>query len=138
MTDFNAQIISEFRANQGQVTTGGFGSTLVLLHTVGARSGLERVNPVFSLRSGQDWIIIASKAGAPEHPDWYWNLRKNPDVAIETGTEVAEVTATELTRAEREDAWSRVVAVAPGFADYQVSAGERVIPVLRLRRRTAG
>jgi deazaflavin-dependent oxidoreductase (nitroreductase family) len=138
MNDFNDQVIAEFRANEGQVTTGGFGTNLVLLHTVGARSGVERVNPLFAIRSGEDWFIFASKGGAPDNPQWYFNLRKNPDATIETGKELVAVTATELTGAEREDIWTQAVAVSPGFADYQVRAGERIIPVLRLRRRTSG
>lgn len=134
MSDFNDRIIAEFRANQGTVTSAGFGSRLVLLHTVGASSGLERVHPVMSLRSGEDWLITASAAGRPEHPAWYVNLRREPHVTIETGSETVEVTATELTGAGREDAWRRFVATSPSFAAYQERAGDRVIPVLRLRR----
>lgn len=134
MSEFNDRIIEEFRANGGTVTSAGFGNALILLHTVGASSGLERVNPVMSLRSGEDWIVAASAAGRPKHPAWYANLRRRPDVTIETGAETVQVTATELTGAERADAWRRFVATAPSFAAYQKRAGERVIPVLRLRR----
>lgn len=135
MTSFNDQIIQEFRANGGHVETAGFGDRLVLLHTRGARTGEERIAPTMALRDGDSWLVYASKAGAPENPAWYYNLIENPDITIETPEGLVEVTAHELHGDEREAAWQQVVSVAAGFADYQVKAGPRLIPVLRLTPR---
>ena len=136
MSDFNEQIISEFRANSGHVTTAGFGSNLVLLHTTGARSGTERVSPVMSVRDGDAWLVVASAGGRPRHPAWYFNLLTHPDTTIETTEGTIDVTATVLDGDEHDQAWAKVVARAPGFADYQERAVERTIPVLRLTRRS--
>jgi len=133
--NFNDRIIEEFRANGGHVETAGFGDKLILLHTRGARSGEERVAPTMALRDEDSWLVYASKAGAPENPAWYYNLVANPDITIETPQGMVEVMAHELYGDERDKAWAKVVAVASGFADYQVKAGPRVIPVLRLTLR---
>ena len=87
VNDWNQKIIEEFRANDGKV--GGYfkNMTLLLLHTTGARSGLPRLNPVACMRDGDRYVIIASKGGAPSHPDWYYNLVANPKVHVELGTE---------------------------------------------------
>ena len=135
MSDFNEQIISEFRENNGHVTTAGFGSNLVLLHTTGARTGAERVSPVMSIRDGDAWLVVASAGGRPQHPSWYFNLLKQPDTTIETAEGTVEVAATDLDGDEHARAWAKIVARAPGFADYQERAVERRIPVLRLTRR---
>ncbi|MEB0000022.1 nitroreductase/quinone reductase family protein [Cryobacterium sp. RTS3] len=135
MSDFNEQIISEFRENNGHVTTAGFGSTLVLLHTTGARTGAERVSPVMSIRDGDAWLVVASAGGRPQHPAWYFNLLKQPDTMIETAEGTVGVTATDLDGDEHARAWAEIVARAPGFADYQERAIGRRIPVLRLTRR---
>jgi deazaflavin-dependent oxidoreductase (nitroreductase family) len=89
MTEFNDRVIAEFRANSGRVETGGFGTNLVLIHSIGARSGTERVNPALSLKAGAARLVIASSAGRPNNPGWYYNLRAHPDITIETpeGTE---------------------------------------------------
>lgn len=135
MSDFNDQVIAEFRANRGRVTTAGFGRSLVLLHTTGARTGKERVNPVLARRDGDDWLISASAGGATAHPAWLVNLRAHPDTTIETGEELVDVTAEELDGAQYERAWRGFVAQSPAFATYQDRAGDRRIPVVRLRRR---
>ena len=134
--NWNETVIAEFRANKGEVTTGGFGKHLVLLHSVGARSGVERVNPVLGRRSGDDWVIAASYAGAPSHPAWYHNLVAHPDTAIETAEAgTVPVTASEITGPEYDREWAGFVGQAPTFAEYQEKAGSRKIPLLRLRRR---
>jgi deazaflavin-dependent oxidoreductase (nitroreductase family) len=135
MSSFNDQIIQEFRANGGHVESAGFGDKLVLLHTRGARTGAERVAPAMALRDEDSWLVYASKAGAPDNPAWYFNLVENPEITIETPQGVVEVTAHELHGDERAAAWNQVVAVAPGFADYEVKAAPRVIPVFRLTPR---
>lgn len=137
MSEFNQQVIAEFRATGGRVVrAGGFGRSLVLLHTIGARSGRERVNPVLARRDGDEWLVVASAAGAREHPAWFVNLRARPDTVIESGDGVVAVTAEELTGDEHLAAWRGFIAQSPAFAAYQQRAGWRQIPVVRLRRRT--
>jgi deazaflavin-dependent oxidoreductase (nitroreductase family) len=84
--DFNAQIIAEFRANHGRVGGHFDGATLLLLHTIGARSGRQYTNPVVYLADGGRYVVFASKAGAPSNPGWYHNLKAHPEVSIEVGT----------------------------------------------------
>jgi deazaflavin-dependent oxidoreductase (nitroreductase family) len=95
--DFNARIIEEFRANEGRVGGTFAGSTLLLLHHVGAKSGKARVNPLAYNRDGDRYVVFASKAGAPTNPDWYHNLKAHPDVTIEVGTDTIRVRAEEAT-----------------------------------------
>jgi deazaflavin-dependent oxidoreductase (nitroreductase family) len=132
--DFNARIIDEFRANAGHVG-GQFQTTrLLLLHHTGARTGMERINPLAYLEDDGRYVIFASKAGAPTNPDWYHNLKAHPDVRIEVGRETIEVTAHETTGSERERLFRAQAAVVPAFADYQAGT-ERVIPVVVLTPR---
>lgn len=138
MTDWNAHIIEEFRANEGRV--GGFfqGATMLLLHTEGRRTGRERVNPLVYLPDEDRWVVIGSKGGAPVDPDWVRNLEANPDVTIEVGTERIPVRATKILRegSERDELYARQVARRPGFADYlDTTAGIRTIPVIVFERR---
>jgi deazaflavin-dependent oxidoreductase (nitroreductase family) len=136
--NWNETVIAEFRANHGEVTTGGFGRSLVLLHTVGARTGRERVNPVLGRKSGDDWVVAASFAGAPANPAWYHNLMAHPDASIETADSgTVPVTAIEISGAEYDREWSGFVNQSAAFAEYQEKAGGRRIPLLRLRRRGA-
>jgi deazaflavin-dependent oxidoreductase (nitroreductase family) len=136
MPDWNKNIIDEFRANGGTVTTMGFGRGLVLLHHTGARTGTERVAPVAAIRSDDDtWLVAASKAGAPTNPDWYHNLVAHPDVVIETPDDgTVEVTARVLEGSERDDAWARFTSMSEGFRSYEQKT-TRVIPVIALTRR---
>lgn len=135
MTDFNERIIDEFRANGGTVETAGFGRSLVLLHHVGAKSGVERVSPVMAIPSEHGWLVAASKGGAPENPAWFHNLVAHPDARVETpdGDEV-EVHAVQLEGAAREAAWQLFLAKSPAFAQYEQRTS-RTIPVVELRRR---
>lgn len=133
MSDWNQQIIEQFRANGGTVDR--FGDKLVLLHHIGARSGVERLTPVMAIREDADtWLIAASKAGAPDNPAWFHNLLAHPDVDIETPEGVVPVRATRLEGEERDAAWARFTTASPGFKAYEEKT-ERVIPVLALRRR---
>jgi deazaflavin-dependent oxidoreductase (nitroreductase family) len=134
--DWNQQIIDEFRSNGGTVTTMGFGRRLVLLHSRGARTGEERVNPLASVReSDDDWLVTASAAGADHHPAWYHNLLAHPDVEIETPDDgTVAVRATDLPGAERDAAWERFTQMSDGFRAYEARTS-RTIPVLRLTRR---
>lgn len=130
---FNDRIIAEFRANDGTVEM--FGRALVLVHHVGARSGVERIVPLMALREGDAWLIAASKAGADDNPAWYYNLLANPDTVIETPDdgEVA-VRATELKNDARDAAWAQFTAASDGFRAYEAKT-TRTIPVLQLTPR---
>lgn len=132
MSGFNDRIIEEFRANGGVVTTAGFGSGLVLLHTIGARSGEERVSPVLAIPDGGGWLVIASAAGSPTHPAWYFNLKANPDASIEIGTETVLVSAADVGPDEYEADWAKFTGRSPGFDEYKSRAGGRVLPIVRL------
>jgi deazaflavin-dependent oxidoreductase (nitroreductase family) len=132
--DFNAQIIDEFRANEGRVGGMFDGAPLLLLHHTGAKSGAKRVAPLVYLGDGDRYIIYASKAGAPTNPAWYHNLLANPDSEIEVGTETIPVRATEITGEERDRLYDAQAQRMASFADYQTKAG-RVIPVIALTPR---
>ncbi len=133
MNDWNKKIIEEFRANEGKVG-GQFASMdLLLLHTTGAKSGLPRINPVAYMADGDRFIIIASKAGAPTNPDWYYNLTANPEVSVEVGTEQFQALARVAAEPERTELYNKVAAKYPGFAEYQRQT-TRIIPVVILTR----
>ncbi|PXX61547.1 deazaflavin-dependent oxidoreductase (nitroreductase family) [Nocardia tenerifensis] len=132
MSDWNTKIIEEFRANEGKVGGPFEGKDLLLLTTTGAKSGLPRTSPVAYLRDQGRLVIIASKAGAPTSPDWYHNLRANPDVTIEIGTETHQATATPIpTGPERDRLYAAMVEIMPGFAEYEQKT-TRTIPVVTL------
>ena len=133
--DWNAQIIAEFRENGGKVGGPFEGAPMILVHHTGAKSGTERVTPLMYRPDGERMVIFASKAGAPDNPDWYYNLVANPDTTVEIGTETdVAVRATVLQGDERERIWSAQKAEVPQFAEYDVSSGDRVIPVIALER----
>jgi len=129
--DFNARNIAEFRANHGKLGGSFAGAPLLLLHTVGARSGQARVNPMMYLPDDGRYLVFASKAGSDHNPDWYYNLLAHPDVRIEVGDEVLDVHATELQGQERDDRYAQQARLYPGFAGYQRKTS-RVIPVIAL------
>jgi deazaflavin-dependent oxidoreductase (nitroreductase family) len=129
--DFNAAIIEEFRANGGRVGGNFEGAPLLLLHTTGAKSGEERVNPVMYQPVAERFAVFASKGGAPTNPAWYHNLLAHPDASVEVGTDTIAVTAREATGDERDSIWSKQKADFPGFADYEAST-DRTIPVVIL------
>ncbi|HXZ90855.1 MAG TPA: nitroreductase/quinone reductase family protein, partial [Candidatus Dormibacteraeota bacterium] len=99
--DWNRKTIDEFRANRGKVGGMFEGRTLLLLHTKGARSRLERVNPVAYVRDGERFVVIASKGGAPTNPDWFYNIVATPDLTVEVGTQTFQVHATVTEEPER-------------------------------------
>jgi deazaflavin-dependent oxidoreductase (nitroreductase family) len=133
VNDFNKTIIAEFRDNDGKVG-GQFANTnLLLLHTIGAKSGQARTNPVAYTTDGDHFIIMASKGGAPTNPDWYYNIKANPDVTVELGHEQFPARAIVAEGAERERLFGQMVAVMPGFAEYQRNT-DRQIPVIVLER----
>ncbi len=130
--DYNSKIIEDFRANGG-ILGGSFqGAPVLLLHTRGAKSGAERVNPVMyrKVANGR-YAVFASKAGAPTHPDWYYNLLAHPDVHAEIGPATVPLTARVADDAEREPIWAAQKAEYPGFAGYETKTS-RKIPVVIL------
>ncbi len=129
--DRNQGIIEEFRANEGKVGGHFAGRTLLLLHTVGAKSGQERINPVAYVKDGDRFVIIASKGGAPTNPDWYYNILAHPLVTIEVGTEQFRVRAAVTSEPERTRLYDKMVEMMPGFAEYREKT-TRVIPVITL------
>lgn len=133
MNDFNQQVVAEFRENGGKVGGMFEGAPMILVHHVGARSGVERVAPLMYLAEGDRLFVFASKGGADEHPAWYHNLRANPKTRVELGTETFDVVAKVVTGPERDEIYARQVAAAPQFGEYQQKT-RRVIPVVELER----
>ena len=136
MSDWNPNIIEEFRANEGRVGGMFEGAPLLLLHSTGRRSGEERVNPLMYLADGDRWIVFGSKGGHTAHPHWIHNLEANPDATIEVGTETIPVKATVLREGpERDELFARQVAAYPQFGEYEKKTeGHRTIPVIVLER----
>ena len=136
MADWNAATIQEFHAKAGK-GVGPFGDQLMLLTTVGARSGDEHITPVMFHRDGGRYVVIASKGGAPDHPGWYHNLKANPVATVEvgaaTGTEKFKVRAHEAEGQERDRIYAERVTIAPGFGEYERQTS-RKIPVMILER----
>jgi len=136
MANWNDATIQEFHSKAGK-GVGPFGDQLILLTTVGARSGNERTAPVMYHRDGERYVVVASKGGAPDNPDWYNNLKANPVAKVEvgtaTGTETFEVMASEAEGEERDRLYAERVAIAPGFGEYERQTS-RKIPVMILER----
>lgn len=135
--DWNADVIAEFRANRGEVeATYPEPPPMVLLHTVGARSGREHVVPMRCLVDGETLYVFASAHGSERHPDWFYNLKARPNITIEKGTSILVVRASELDGEERAAIFARHAAKFPLFADYELRL-TRTIPVIRLDPSTA-
>ena len=131
LNDWNTQIIEEFRANEGRVGGNFEGAPVLLLHTTGAKSGLERVNPMMYLEESGRIYVFASKAGADTNPDWYHNLVAKPEVSVELGIETFKANAVPLVGVERDRVYGEQASKYPGFAEYQEKT-TRVIPVVEL------
>ena len=131
--NWNNQVIEEFHANGGKVGGRFANSNLLLLHTIGAKSNQERINPLGYVKDGDNYVIVASKGGLPTNPDWYYNILAHPDVSLEVGTEHFKAHATVPERQERDRIFAEVVKQAPGFGEYQKNTS-RVIPVVVLER----
>jgi deazaflavin-dependent oxidoreductase (nitroreductase family) len=134
MSDYNARVIEEFRANDGQVGGSWEGRELLLLTTRGRRSGRKYTTPTVYTRDGDRLLVYASQGGSPEHPDWYLNLVANQDVIAGVGSERYDAVATPLSGAERDREYAAQAERWPQFAKYQEQT-ERVIPVVALTRR---
>jgi len=132
-TEYNLQVIEEFRANAGRVGESWEGRDLLLLTTTGRKSGRPYTTPMVFTRDGDRLLVYASKAGAPAHPDWYLNLVADPHVVVEVGAERYDATAAPLEGEERDRAFAAQAARNPVFAGYQEKT-DRVIPVVALTR----
>ncbi|WP_068273169.1 nitroreductase/quinone reductase family protein [Aldersonia kunmingensis] len=136
--DWNTQIINEFRANEGRVGGPFEGAPMVLLHHRGRKSGRELLTPLMYLPDEEvpgTIYVFASKAGAPTHPDWYYNLTTAGSSDVEVGTDTYRVTVEEVTGEQRDRIYREQSSRYPGFADYvRKTEGIRTIPVLALHR----
>lgn len=133
MSDFNEKIVSEFRAAGGTSETFG-DAPLVLLTTIGAKSGQPRLSPMMYLADSEDpnrIYVFASKAGADTNPAWYHNLQANPGVTVEIGTETVPATASVLPEERRATVYAEQAELYPGFAEYALKTTRR-IPVVAL------
>lgn len=139
MSDWNDSIIADFRANDGQITSGPMeGATLLLLTTTGAKSGEKRTAPVAYFPQSEDRLVVASKAGAPDNPAWYHNLLLDPKVHVEAsspdGIDEYDAIAEPIPEPQRTERYAEIAALNPGFAAYQQKT-DRLIPLVVLRRR---
>ena len=133
MSEWNKKIIEEFRSNDGKVGGSFEGKSLLLLHTIGAKSGQERINPLATFEDGNRLVVIASKGGAPTNPDWYYNVVANPQVEVEYKTDRFAAQAAVAEEPERTELYARMEEIMPGFTSYKENAA-RIIPVVVLTR----
>jgi len=131
MKEFNQTIIDEFRSNNGVVGGPFEGASLLLLGTIGAKSGLPRTNPLAYMREGDQLIVIASYAGAPSNPPWYYNLLANPEVTVELGVEKFTALASFVDEPDRSTLYATMALAMPDFSKYQAETS-RVIPVIAI------
>lgn len=134
MAEMNKSIIEEFRANEGKVGGHFTNAPVLLLHTIGAHSGIERVNPMMYQDLGNAVAVFASKAGDTSNPDWYFNVVANPEVTAEIGTTTRSFAARVANGQERLDIWEKQKQDYPAFADYEAKTS-REIPVVILEPR---
>jgi deazaflavin-dependent oxidoreductase (nitroreductase family) len=135
-SNFNQDIIDQFRANNGTMVSGMFkGAPLLLLTSRGAKSGHTRINPLAYTRDGDRYVVIASKGGAPTNPDWFHNVVAHPEVTVEVGTDRFPARARLAEGPERDRLYEAQATLMPGFAEYQRKTTRR-IPVVILERIT--
>lgn len=133
-SDFNAQIVEEFRVNQGRVGGSLAGTPMILIHHVGARSGTERVTPLAcNPQPDGRFAIVASNGGSPAHPAWYYNIKAHPRITVELGPQTFTVVAEELDETARAELWPKLIADSPDLGEHQAKT-TRKIPVFILTR----
>ncbi len=135
VNEFNRSVIEEFRANGGKVGGPFEGAPVLLLTTIGAKSGERRTTPVMYLPDADRMVVFASKAGAPTNPAWYHNLVADPRATVEVGTETVDVDAVVTEGQERERLYNRQADLYPQFGEYARKT-TRQIPVVALQRRS--
>jgi deazaflavin-dependent oxidoreductase (nitroreductase family) len=139
MNDMNTQVIEDFRSNDGavDVAAGGFfkGKPVLILHNTGAKTAKLRLNPLVYATHEGSYVVAATKGGSPNHPHWYLNVRANPEVTVEVGTETFPARATLIESGPlRDELYAKLVAIMPDqFGKYETIT-ERVIPVVLLDR----
>ena len=121
-----------YRATGGKLFGRMGKSPILLLNTVGRKSGRKRTSPLLYVLDGEDFVIIASKGGAPTHPAWYLNLKANPNATLEVGDREVRVKAEETDSEEKARLWQKMIEIYPTYDDYQEKT-EREIPLLILR-----
>lgn len=131
--DYNRQLIEEFRADRANGGKAFESRPLLLLTTIGARSGKPRITPMMYIPDGERLLVVASNAGAPAHPDWYYNLLAHPQVTVEVKAETFDATAIATWGEEHQNLWNRIVESYPFFADHQAKVS-RQIPIIALVR----
>jgi deazaflavin-dependent oxidoreductase (nitroreductase family) len=131
---FNKRIIEEFRASEGRVSGFSARTPIILIHHIGARSGIERLTPLGCFPRGDDrYVIVASSGGSPTHPDWYHNLKAHPRIDVEVGIRAFTVLAEELDDRARAELWPKLVADAPDLGKHATKT-TRQFPVFLLTR----
>jgi deazaflavin-dependent oxidoreductase (nitroreductase family) len=133
---FGSEHVRVYRETGGEPGYRWRGTTILLLTTTGRSSGQERTTPLIFTEDGERWVVVASKGGAPEHPDWYKNLRASPEATIQVKSEVIPVLAETAEGEERVRLWRSMTEVWPAYDDYQAKT-DREIPVVILSRRQA-
>ena len=133
MKAFNQRVIDEFRENEGKVGPPFEGAPMMLLGTVGAKSGEPRTNPLVYTNDGDHIVIVASFAGSDRHPPWFYNLKASGEVIVEVGTEKYTARAVIVDEPERTRLYSQMESEMATFTEYREKT-ERVIPVIRLER----
>jgi deazaflavin-dependent oxidoreductase (nitroreductase family) len=131
---FGAEHVRVYRETSGERGYHWRGTTILLLTTEGRVSGEQRTTPLIHRTDGEDWVVVASKGGAPEHPGWYQNLQANPKASIHVKGEEIPVRAADAEGAERTRLWDLMVEVWPAYEGYQAKT-DREIPVVVLSRR---
>ncbi|HEX6779195.1 MAG TPA: nitroreductase family deazaflavin-dependent oxidoreductase [Ktedonobacterales bacterium] len=134
--DYNRQLIADFRANRSKPDNPFANRPLLLLTTIGAKSGQPRTMPMMYIPDDNCLLVIASNAGAERHPDWYYNLVAHPEVTVEVKDETYNAIATVTDGEERQRLWAKIIAAAPFFTEHQAKI-TRKIPVIALERRKA-
>jgi deazaflavin-dependent oxidoreductase (nitroreductase family) len=134
MSDWNKNVIKEFRENAGKVSGHFAGTTLALLHTVGAKSGEPRINPLICLNEGDRYYVVASKLGADSSPGWYYNVLADSSVSVEYGSDKFAAHAEIAEEPERSELYTKMEGIFPDFVEYK-SQTDRVLPVVILHRK---
>lgn len=130
-SDWARQQAEQYEASDGAEANTLRGVPIILLTSVGAKSGKLRKTPLMRVEHNGEYAVVASKGGAPEHPVWYHNLKKNPHVELQDGPVKKDYTAREVTGDDKVAWWERSVAVWPDYAEYQAKT-DREIPVFVL------